>query len=80
MEQAIKNKREMDIEIERSLGGSDGDSRLLSAFLGGERGYFLMGLSELAKEKLNVPSSLFGKGKGKISEFKTEDRLKLHEL
>jgi len=54
MEQAIKNKREMDIEIERSLGGSDGDSRLLSAFLGGERGYFLMGLSELAKENPEI--------------------------
>ena len=35
---------------------------------------------ELAKNKLNVPTSLFGKGKGKISSFKREDRMVLHEL
>jgi len=37
-------------------------------------------ITELAKDKLNVPKSIFGKGKGKISKFKKEDRLKLHEL
>jgi len=33
---------------------------------------------ELAKNKLDIPSSLFGKGK--ISKFKREDRMTLHEL
>ncbi len=37
-------------------------------------------IAELAKEKLDVPRSLFGIGKGKISEFKKEDRLKFHEI
>ena len=31
-------------------------------------------------KKLSIPKSLFGKGKGKISKFKREDRLELHEL
>jgi len=35
-------------------------------------------ITELAKDKLEVPASLFGKGK--ISKFKKEDRLKLHEF
>ncbi|MFH1316296.1 MAG: hypothetical protein ABII01_02155 [Candidatus Woesearchaeota archaeon] len=34
----------------------------------------------LAKERLKVPNSLFGKGKGEITRFKKEDRLRLHEL
>ena len=33
---------------------------------------------ELAKNKLKVPKSLFGKGK--ISKFKKEDRMSFHEL
>jgi len=37
-------------------------------------------IAELVKEKLSIPNSFFGKGKGKISAFKHEDRLKLHEL
>ncbi len=37
-------------------------------------------IAELVRDKLKVPKSLFGKGKGKISQFKKEDRLKLHEL
>lgn len=37
-------------------------------------------ITELVKDRLKVPSSLFGKGKGKISRFKKEDRLKFHEL
>ncbi len=34
----------------------------------------------LSKNKLNVPNSLFGKGKGKISTFKKEDKMVLHDL
>lgn len=37
-------------------------------------------ITGLVKEKLSIPKSFFGKGKGKISSFKREDRLKLHEL
>jgi len=37
-------------------------------------------ITNLAEEKLSIPKSFFGKGKGKISRFKREDRLKLHEL
>jgi len=37
-------------------------------------------ITKLAEEKLSIPKSLFGKGKGKISKFKREDRLELHEL
>ncbi len=35
-------------------------------------------ISELAKERIKVPKSLFGKGK--ITRFKKEDKLKFHEL
>ena len=35
---------------------------------------------DLAREKLKVPKSLFGKGKGKVSSFKREDRLKFREI
>ena len=37
-------------------------------------------IADLAKERINVPDSMFGKGKGKISRFKKEDKLKFHEL
>lgn len=37
-------------------------------------------IAGLVRDKLKVPKSLFGKGKGKISKFKREDRLRLHEL
>lgn len=37
-------------------------------------------ITGLVKERLDIPKSFFGKGKGKISRFKGEDRLKLHEL
>ena len=37
-------------------------------------------ITELAKDKLAIPSSIFGKGKGIISKFKKEDKLKLHEF
>lgn len=37
-------------------------------------------ITGLVKEKLSIPKSFFGKGKGKISGFKRGDRLKLHEL
>jgi len=34
----------------------------------------------LAEERLSVPKSLYGKGKGKISKFKRTDRFEFHEL
>ena len=37
-------------------------------------------IAELVRDKLKVPTSLFGKGKGKISKFKKEDRLRFHDL
>ena len=37
-------------------------------------------ITGLVKEKLSIPKSFFGKGKGKISAFNRKDRLQLHEL
>ena len=37
-------------------------------------------ITSLAEERLSIPKSFFGKGKGNISKFKREDRIKLHEL
>ena len=35
-------------------------------------------VTELAEKKLSIPKSFFGKGK--ISKFKRQDRLKFHDL
>jgi len=35
-------------------------------------------ITELAEERLAVPKSFFGKGKGRITKFKRSDRLKTH--
>ena len=37
-------------------------------------------ITGLAEERLSVPKSFFGKGKGRVSKFKRSDRLKSHEL
>ena len=37
-------------------------------------------ITGLVKERLSIPRSFFGKGKGRIPRFKGRDRLKLHGL
>ncbi|HLC95890.1 MAG TPA: hypothetical protein VJH97_01030 [Candidatus Nanoarchaeia archaeon] len=36
-------------------------------------------VTSLAEERLAIPHSFYGKGKGKITKFTREDRLRLHE-